>query len=162
MKQSISQILAIHSKVLETRETIKRLFKEYDVSVTIGGSYALKSFCPEFADREVHDYDFIVRGSKETLDKVKGILQSLRQLGVVSKGYSGSESYHVGMLDGLPVDIILQEGNKKLFCIEFESAESILEAKRGYVEDYIKKGREPREKDLKDIALLEEYIEFPF
>lgn len=162
MKQAINQILAIHSKVLETRETIKGLFKEYDVSVTIGGSYALKFFCPEFADREQKDYDFIIQGDKEALDKVRDILEGLCQLGVASKGYSAGCAYHVGTLNGLPIDIILQEGEKKVPCVIFQSVEDVLNAKRSYVEDYIKKGREPREKDLKDIALLEEYIELPF
>lgn len=162
MKQSISQILAIHSKVLGTRETIKRLFEEYDVSVTIGGSYALKFFCSEFADREQKDYDFIIQGDKETLDKVRNILEGLCRLGVASKGYSAGCAYHVGTLNGLPIDIILQEGKKKVPCVLFQSVEDVLNAKRGYVEDYIKRGREPREKDLKDIALLEELTDLPF
>jgi hypothetical protein len=159
--ESINSIYNNHIKLLRMRHALQTIFHGLNVGITIGGSYALKWHSPEFALRTFHDYDFIVRGSEEAIQKARQILVAMLQLGLVKHPgdvqASDSGSWVMGELDGHPIDIILSVG-KPCPCIIMESLEDIAKAKLCYKAKYRKQGKEPRPKDMQDLEILHKLL----
>ena len=159
MKQTILQTVALHNQVMAKRRQLLQLFKGLDVSVTIGGSYALKAQCIEFADREIHDIDFIVSGSG--VSKVRFMLDCMVALGIIKSGNSNSSGgYTIGQVQGLKMEILINEDQSRVKpdCFQFEYLEDILAVKKGYIRKYIRLHKEPRQKDVEDVQKLEKYL----
>lgn len=159
--ESIRDIYNTHEQLLKMRHSLNTLFHDLNVSVTIGGSYALKWHAAEFATREIHDYDFIVRGSQEAICKVRQILIAMMYLGLVKHPgdmqASDSGSWVMGDYNGHPIDIILTVGTPCPCCV-FESLVDIAKAKLSYKAKYKKMHIEPRVKDIQDLEILHKLL----
>lgn len=167
MKHTILEIVALHAVVLSKRQKLINLFKGLDVSVTIGGSYALRAQCRAFAGRKFHDIDYIVSGPDAA--KAKSLLDSMLALNCIRRGDScSSGGYNFGhIIHGYKMEVLINENPTHLIppCFQFESLEDICKAKEGYIRKYQKLGKEPRKKDVEDVAKIKEYLskdEIPF
>lgn len=160
MKNTILEIVALHQVILAKRERLIRLFKGLDVSVTIGGSYALKAQCYKFADRELHDIDYIVSGPDAS--KAKRMLDCMVALNCIRRGDScSSGGYNFGhIIRGYKMEVLINENPTHLIppCFQFEPLEDICRAKEGYIRKYQKLGKEPRKKDVEDVVKIREYL----
>lgn len=155
--ESIKDLCYTHEQLLKMRHSLQTIFHGLNISVSIGGSYALKWHSAEFAMREIHDYDFIVRGSQEAICKVRQILVAMMQLGLVQHPgeiqASDSGSWTMGEYNGHTIDIILTVGTP-CPCVIMESLEDIAKAKLRYKAKYRKMGKQPRIKDVQDLEIL--------
>lgn len=147
--------------VRNTRNYIATLLKDVaEVNVLIGGSYALKYQCDSFSNREVSDYDFIIRANEYEISKVRDLFASLVKLGIAIQGYSSNEAYVLESvcLNGKHAECIIvpvPDGTsicnfRKIGRI-WEKPINVIQAKEKYVADYKAKGLEPRPKDISDI-----------
>jgi hypothetical protein len=169
--KSIKSIERELNWVRNTRTNIAMLLKDVaDVNVLIGGSYGLKYQCECFADREVTDYDFIVRVCKKDADKVYNVFQVLCNMGIVEHGYSGNDAYKFRnvLLNEryaeaiiVPVDDDCSIHSVRKYGRVWELPDNIIKAKEAYIEEYKKKGIEPRKKDISDIKTYYDNI-LPF
>lgn len=154
--KSIMALLVEHDALMQRRLAIRGLFAELPVSVTIGGSYALRYRAEEFANREFHDYDFIVRGEEDAISRCLDRLKALSALGVArhpgNLQGSDSGSWSLGEYDGHPIDIILLVD--KPTCLSIESLENVAKAKLWYCSKYRKAGLNYRQKDVDDLNIL--------
>lgn len=155
--ESLKDIYSTHLQLLKMRYSLQTLFRGLNVGITIGGSYALQWHSKEFALREIHDYDFIVRGSQESIQKVRQILIAMMGLGLVKHPgevqASDSGSWIMGEYNGHLIDIILTVGTP-CQCVIIESLEDIAKAKLRYKAKYRKMGKQPRIKDVQDLEIL--------
>ena len=169
--KSIKSIERELNWVRNTRTNIAMLLKDVaDVNVLIGGSYGLKYQCECFANREVTDYDFIVRVCKKDSDKVYNVFQVLCNMGIVEHGYSGNDAYKFRnvLLNGryaeviiVPVDSDCSIHSVRRYGRIWELPDNIIKAKEAYIEEHKKKGLEPRKKDLLDVKIYYDNI-LPF
>lgn len=169
--RSIKSIERELNWVRNTRTNIAMLLKDVaDVNVLIGGSYGLKYQCECFANREVTDYDFIVRVYKKDADKVYNVFQVLCNMGIVEHGYSGNDAYKFRniLLNGrhaeaiiVPVDDDCSIHSVRRYGRIWELPDNIIKAKEAYIEEYKKKGIEPRKKDISDVKIYYDNI-LPF
>lgn len=163
MKSSIQEILFEHQDVLNKRKQLDQLFNMIaSCHVSIGGSYALKFWCSAFSEREVSDYDFIVRGSKDELEKIDKFvtLQNTitRWFKLPEKyQYMDRKSFYMGELRGKKINVILEPTEDIVVIWDIEFLEDIIDVKRQWCKEYISKGQRPRYKDVHDIALYEEW-----
>lgn len=157
MMQSIKQLRAEWSTLMRYRTAIRTLFKGIPVSVTIGGSYALRYHAAEFANRETHDYDFIVRGEAEAINECRQVLVNLKTLRLIEHPSdvqaSDSGSWVLGEFEGHPIDVILTVG-RPCPCYIMEELSDIAKAKLCYKAKYRRLGKEPRQKDIEDLEIL--------
>lgn len=126
-------------------------------NIVIGGSYALKYYIPNF-DREVGDYDFIIKGNAKAIDDIKTVLNMLRSLYVIDKRGSSPESIELTMLMGKKVDILFKVTDDLSARQEgriFETEENILKVKKEYCDMRPRRGLPVRQKDLDDIEIIE-------
>ena len=159
MKKSIKEILHDHQEVLTTRGRIDRLFNMVaPCRVTVGGSYMLKYWCEAFSERTISDYDFILHAKRVDMVQIKDFIDVLGKLTHITKmKYYNNPSICMGSLMGRPVNILFKEDECKSFGV-FESIEDIIEVKKSWCEKALKEGRDPRPKDLEDIATYEGWL----
>ena len=160
--KDIFAIIQENKALLRTRETLLDILKPVvkDISVQIGGSYALKFWCEAFSDREISDYDFIVKTSIVDAHRVIDFLDKLCKLGCISKPYTYYDypSYYMGYVYGKRVNIIVV-GTESPFTSSsyYESTENVIDVKKSWVRREQAAGRIPREKDLRDIETYEKW-----
>lgn len=166
MEKNMKDIFAIiqeNKALLRTRETLLDILKPVvkDISVQIGGSYALKFWCEAFADREISDYDFIVKTSIVDAHRVIDFLDKLCKLGCISKPctYYDYPSYYMGYVYGKRVNVIVV-GTESPFTSSshYESMKDVIDVKKAWVRREEQSHRQPRAKDLKDIEIYEKWI----
>lgn len=170
--RSIKSIEKELNWVRNTRSNIAMLLKDVaDVNVLIGGSYALKYQCDCFENREVTDYDFIIRVCKNDADKVYNFFQTLSNMGIAEHGYSGNDAYKFRnvILDGkyaeciiVPVEDTCSVHSVRTFGRIWEKPANIIKAKEGYIEEFRLKGLEPRQKDVNDVENYYQNEDLPF
>lgn len=158
--------------VKTTRNHIARMMAcVTDANVLIGGSYGLKYQCDSFENREVTDYDFIVRVNKSDFNKVHEFFFSLLLLGVVEHGYSGNEAYKFKKLEyqGRHAECLIVPCGEdasihsvRVYGRIWEKPTNIIKAKEEYIEEYKKKGLEPRKKDVDDVQNYYAHEDLPF
>ena len=170
--RSIKSIEQELNWVRNTRSNIAMLLKDVaDVNVLIGGSYALKYQCDCFESRVVTDYDFIIRVCKKDACKVFGFFRSLVFLNIAEHGYSGNDAFKFKSvcLNGkyaeciiVPVDDTCSVHSFRTFGRVWEKPINIIKAKEGYIEEFHKKGLEPRQKDVEDVDNYYKNEDLPF
>lgn len=158
--KSIQEIVREYQHLLSYRARLfafcGRLTSE-KFNIVIGGSYALKYYIPNF-DREVGDYDFIVKGNAKAIEDIKTVLNMLRSLYAIDGHGSSSESIGLARLMGKKVDILFKVTDDLSARQEgriFETEENILKVKKEYCDKRAKTGLPIRQKDLADIAIIE-------
>lgn len=160
--KDICSIIQENKKVLKVRDSLIEIFRPIakDFSVTIGGSYALKYWCEAFADREISDYDFIVKTSIVDAHRVIDFLDKLCKLGCILKPrtYYDYPSYYMGYVYGKRVNVIVV-GTESPFTSSsyYESTKNVIDVKKSWVRREQAAGRIPREKDLRDIETYEKW-----
>lgn len=152
----------IKEMVVENRQVeihARRLEKLFLTRVVIGGSYALKYQLRNFWNREVSDYDFIVYPRDEA-DRVRilRMLATMKDLGLIHGGYYGEYAYKFGWLMGKQVEVLVSDKFAGGIVSMYESPQRIKEVKECWVLKFKNKGLEPREKDIEDIAKIEEEL----
>lgn len=144
-------------KVLDVREYVKHLFKGLEVSVSIGGSYALKYWDDRFAEHPVHDYDIIVTViSDKEYEKAKSLLNNLVSLGWLwHKEEYREKSYHFEYNGNMKIDILLDKRNNFVDEV-IQSPDKVIAAKKKYVLEALRENKVPRLKDILDISKYEQ------
>lgn len=166
--KTIKDILAEHKMLMAYREDLMALCKGFTgekVRIAIGGSYALKYMIPSFANREVHDYDFIIRTTTQGVIDIKQGLARLNRLGLLLREEgSSSEAIALTKIMGKKAEILFKNcPDGDISRTAFETPKDILEIKKEYCEKRTKAGVPPRAKDLEDIKKIEEYLDpLPF
>ena len=157
--------------VKETRNNIAMLLADIaDVNVLIGGSYALKYQCDCFADREISDYDFIIKVHQKDVPKVHEFFHTLERLHLASQGYSGNGAWklpHAYMGRHAeciihPMDDSASIHSARIVGRIWEKPLNVIQAKEEYVASYKAKGLEPRPKDIADIENYYKNEDLPF
>ena len=160
--KDIYSIIQENQKVLKVRDNLMEIFRPIakDFSVTIGGSYALKYWCEAFANREVSDYDFIVRVCPSEANSILSYLNKLCMLEIVGhpNAYYNYPSFYMGCCLGKRINVIVVSTNDPSVPIGlYESVNNIIEIKKAWVRREQAAGRIPREKDLRDIETYEKW-----
>lgn len=149
--REIFELRDLVNKVLNLRSLISNLFSGIEVSVAVGGSFALKYWSDKFANRPVHDYDIIVIGEKDSeISKARQRLETLANLRFIShRGAYNKDAYHFEY-DGLKVDILLEKGE---ICSELiQNPEKVIKAKKKYIREALIQNKPVREKDTADLT----------
>ena len=159
--KSIKYIQAEYQKLMQIRRALQVLFHGLGLSVSVGGSYALRWHSEKFVNRENHDYDFIVRGDLKGIQQARQILIALLSLGLIQHPgdvqASDSGSWTFGEYEGCKIDIILTEGDA-CPCMAIESLADIARAKLIYNAKHRRKGLPPRQKDVEDLEILKSIL----
>lgn len=150
--------------VLNYRQNLQLLLSGngmYNVKVLIGGSYCLRCTLDAFAEREYHDYDFIVIPA-DVKDRVfvLNTLDTLKKLGIckTSNYYSANGAYTIGTCNGRKADILISNQEyPELFIQRYQKGSAIMDAKISYAQQNLSNCRPIRSKDVKD--LLKYYYE---
>lgn len=161
--KDICSIVQENKKVLKVRDTLMEIFRPIakDFSVTIGGSYALKYWCEAFANREISDYDFIVRVCPSEANSILNYLNKLCTLGIVGhpNAYYNYPSFYMGCCLGKRINVIVVSTNDPSIPIGlYESVNNIIDIKKAWVRREEQSHRQPRAKDLKDIETYEKWV----
>lgn len=170
--KSIKKIEQELNWVRNTRSYIAMMLKDVaDVNVLIGGSYALKYQCDCFENREITDYDFIVRVNNKEVMEVSNFFHALTYMGITEHGYSGNGAYKFRNVcfNGkyaeciiVPVEDTVSVHSVRPFGRIWEKPVNIIEAKKGYIEEFTKKGLKPRQKDVDDVDNYYQNEDLPF
>ena len=131
---------------------------KHEVKVRIGGSYALKYWYSEFANREVHDYDFIVFGD---FDYIKNKLDTMCKLGLiyhVRENYVYSTAYTFGEVMGKRAEVLLCNNYASASIGIVNSAKNVCAAKLQYIKNALQRHRIPRAKDVRDCYILLKHL----
>jgi hypothetical protein len=164
----IKDILAEYKMLMAYKDDLTSLckgFTQEKVRIAIGGSYALKYMIPSFAEREVHDYDFIIRTTTQGVVDIKQGLARLSRLGLlIREEGSSSEAIPLAKIMGKKAEILFKNcSDRGITSNAFETPRDILEIKKEYCEKRTKQGVPPRAKDLEDIEKIKEYLDpLPF
>lgn len=140
-------------QVLEIREDLIKFFNrnDVDVSVTIGGSYALKKYYPnEFANRIVHDYDMIVNGNTSEILRAITLLKTSKPF-ISGGSYNYSFSFHFYYKDNVKIDILI-DLNDKVSGV-YQPLENIIRAKKNYIRKALELDKPIRMKDVEDYLI---------
>ena len=166
--KDLFSVIQENKHLLEVRKTLVGILKPLveDFSVQIGGSYALKYWSEAFADREISDYDFIVKVSPTEVNKVNKHFGWLCKLGIAKRptNYYDYPSYYMGYALGKKINVIVVPSNLLAYDI-YESVQDIINVKKSWVRRAQQSGKLPRAKDLKDIEIYEKWvkdIDLPF
>lgn len=165
MKRNLIDLFREKQMVEDERLTLLNFVAPFGkFTCHIGGSYIMKLWISECLTKESHDYDFIIRG--ENLAKLRVHLESLVRLGIISRGSSDPNgSYRIGTLLGRPVDVLLDDKYSSPKASAYESLRTILQVKKDWIERALKNSKQPRQKDLDDVSIIEKHLkegELPF
>lgn len=149
--------------VMNYRQNLQLLLSgngEYNVKVLVGGSYCLRCTLDAFADREYHDYDFVViPADTKARCFVMNTLNTLMRLGVCKKThyYSANGAFTIGTCNGKKADILISNQEYPEFIQRYQEGSVIMDAKLSYAAQNVMMGIPVRSKDIKD--LLKYYYE---